>query len=152
MQFFGYWTQLNNGLGIVKSKTLKTLKESLGKTYNVNSRISSWHLLRISNEEKSPPISYSPSVLASTHAHEFILMGFLLNPAFTLSKYKINVKLFGGVKYYSYLCITESVINPTGGATEVGESGLQPALIFFIKPRPLLRICKWSVYASKNYS
>ncbi len=61
-----------------------------------------------------------------------------------------NVNLFGGVKYSSgllgivktipYLCITESVNNPTGGATRVGESGLRPALIFFIKPRPLLRI------------
>jgi hypothetical protein len=37
-----------------------------------------------------------------------------------------------------YLCITESVINPTGGATRVGESGRVSAYIFLYKPRLLL--------------
>ncbi len=31
---------------------------------------------------------------------------------------------------YSYICITELVINPTGGSTKVAEGGLQPALYF----------------------
>jgi hypothetical protein len=34
---------------------------------------------------------------------------------------------FGGVIIMLYLCTTESVINPTGGATRVGESGRSSA-------------------------
>ena len=42
--------------------------------------------------------------------------------------------MFGYVIYYPYLCITESVITPTGGASKVGESGLHSALYLYISP------------------
>lgn len=42
--------------------------------------------------------------------------------------------MFGQMKSYLYLCLTELVINPTGGATGVGESGRMSALYLYISP------------------
>jgi len=50
--------------------------------------------------------------------------------------------LFGGVIINSYLCITESVITPTGGEPEGGrvDSTALYKKINLSVPRPLLRI------------
>jgi len=40
--------------------------------------------------------------------------------------------MFGRTNYPPYLCITELVINPTGGPTKVVEGGLQSTLYFYI--------------------
>jgi len=50
--------------------------------------------------------------------------------------------LFGGVIIIHYLCITESVNNPTGGEPEGGrvDSTALYKKINHIIPRPLLRI------------
>ena len=45
-----------------------------------------------------------------------------------------NVNMFGGEIIIAYLCTTESVDNPTGGATKVGESGRSSAYIFLYNP------------------
>ena len=50
--------------------------------------------------------------------------------------------MFGSLIYYPYLCITESVITPTGGGPEGGrvDSTALYKKINLSVPRPLLRI------------
>jgi hypothetical protein len=50
----------------------------------------------------------------------------------------INVNIFGGVIIIHYLCITESVINPTGGEPGGGRVDSTALIFFLISPRPLL--------------
>jgi hypothetical protein len=49
----------------------------------------------------------------------------------TLIGGKIICYLFGGVKWNSYLCITELVINPTGGGPDGGRvDGWVPHILY----------------------
>ena len=48
--------------------------------------------------------------------------------------------MFGSLIYYPYLCITESVITPTGGGPEGGRVDSTALYIFYINPPSLLRI------------
>ena len=52
----------------------------------------------------------------------------------TLIGGKIIYYLFGGVKWNSYLCITESVITPTGGGPDGGRVDSNLLYIFYINP------------------
>lgn len=47
---------------------------------------------------------------------------------------------FGGVIIIHYLCITESVITPTGGEPGGGRVDSTALYIFLYKPHPLMRI------------
>jgi hypothetical protein len=52
----------------------------------------------------------------------------------TLIGGKIICFLFGGVKWNSYLCITELVIKPTGGGPDGGRVDSTALYIFYINP------------------